>query len=342
MGILQVLSPNCFDGRDGYTPHWLIVHGTAGFTTAQDVAKYFATAAAQVSSHYVIGQDGAVIQCVNEESSAWGNGILDPGHDPWWVETVNPNYVTISIEHVKPHTDNSDVLTEAQKAASFALIEDICNRWDIPKREADALGGITGHFSLQPINRAMCPGPYPFDELYAYLNRNSQGGADMPLQLTDPFAKAFFQDQGGKGWYCTKTGKFIGGAIQTFYRQIQGAPRLPLTNELNDVPGIAYQIFECGIIIFDPDHKVDAPPGFDRCYLVKYSDALVQRYLVQPIKNQLAIAQAQITSLQQQIQQLQNQPVPPLTNIKIDDAISSVQAIIVALQNVLDDLGHHP
>src|SRR5689334_16367631 len=138
MSTLQVLSPNCFAGRDGYQPHWLIVHGTAGFTTAQDVASYFATSASQVSSHYVIGQDSTVIQCVSEEDAAWGNGILDPGHDSWWVESINPNYVTISIEHVKPHTDNSDVLTEAQKQASFTLIEDICNRWGIPKRKADA------------------------------------------------------------------------------------------------------------------------------------------------------------------------------------------------------------
>jgi hypothetical protein len=99
---------------------------------------------------------------------------------------------------------------------------------------------------MDPVNRSRCPGVYPFDALWQYLRGED---TDMPLQLTDPFAVAFFQDAGGKGWHCTKTGYYIGGAILDFYRQIQGAPRLPLTNEIKDVAGhpeVAYQIFEVG------------------------------------------------------------------------------------------------
>jgi hypothetical protein len=110
---------------------------------------------------------------VSEADGAWGNGVVTTGHDPWWSADLNPNLITISIEHCKPSADNSDVLTEAQKASSFQLIKHICERHGIPKRKADATGGITGHFSIDPVSRSHCPGPYPWDELFAYLNQEA-------------------------------------------------------------------------------------------------------------------------------------------------------------------------
>jgi hypothetical protein len=110
---------------------------------------------------------------VAESDGAFGNGALSAGHDPWWDPNVNPNLITISIEHCKASTDNSDQLTEAQKTASFQLVKHICERNGIPKRKADAQGGVTGHFSIDPVNRSRCPGPYRWDELFAYLNQEN-------------------------------------------------------------------------------------------------------------------------------------------------------------------------
>ena len=163
-------SPNYFPGRSGHTPRWIIIHGTAGFSSAQEVGKYFQRA--DVSTHYVIGRDGFLVRCVSEQDSAWANGGVTEGHDPWWSRSLNPNLVTLSIEHVKPHKDNSDQLTERQKVTSFKLVRRLCNRYQIPKRQADAHGGITGHFSMDPVNRSFCPGPYPWDELFAFLADN--------------------------------------------------------------------------------------------------------------------------------------------------------------------------
>ena len=174
-----------WDGREGQTPRYLILHGTAGFTHAQDVANFFAQASTEASAHYVIGTDGAIVQCVNEEDAAWANGPISgpPGtsgdgvhHDSFWDSGVNPNLVSIAIEHVKPHQDNSDTLTDAQKQASFALILDICQRWNIPMHSADASGGITGHYSMDPVNRSRCPGPYPWNELWTFLERGGKMG----------------------------------------------------------------------------------------------------------------------------------------------------------------------
>jgi len=175
-GATWMASPHHYNGRNGYAPKWLIIHGTAGGSSAENIGAWFQNPSSQVSSHYVIGQDGKVVQCVDEANGAWANGRIESGADPWW--SVNPNYVTISIEHVKPKTDNSDAITPAQKTASFNLVRNIINRYPaIRKAWATSAGGITGHFSISPISRERCPGPYPWEELFAFLG--GSGGDDQ-------------------------------------------------------------------------------------------------------------------------------------------------------------------
>ena len=173
-GALWIPNNNYFPARNGYKPRYVILHGTAGFTSAEAVADFFkATEKGNdpVSTHYIIGLSGELVQCIDESNSAWGNGGVTMGHDSWWSRSVNPNYLTISIEHVKLARDNSDELTEPQKQVSFELVQRICERHDIPRRWADSEGGITGHYSMDPVKRSFCPGPYPWDELFAFLQR---------------------------------------------------------------------------------------------------------------------------------------------------------------------------
>jgi N-acetyl-anhydromuramyl-L-alanine amidase AmpD len=186
-GALWQPSPNYYRGRQGHRPRWIIVHGTAGFASAEAVAAFFQRPETEASTHYIIAQDGRIIQLVSEADTAWGNGKVTRGHDPWWSQSLNPNYVSISIEHHKLRRDNGDELTAAQKQSSFALIAHICERHAIPRRRADARGGITGHFSMDPMNRSYCPGPYPWQELFAYLaQEGEESGLDQePAPTTD-------------------------------------------------------------------------------------------------------------------------------------------------------------
>jgi N-acetyl-anhydromuramyl-L-alanine amidase AmpD len=182
-GAIWLPNNNYFPERNGYIPCYVVLHGTAGFTSAVEVANFFKSTEAgnsPVSTHYIIDLSGEIVQCIDEQHGAFANGCISgiPGrsgdgihHAPWWTSMINPNNVTISIEHVKPSKDNSDELTEMQKHASFLLIEHICQRHNIPRRYADEAGGITGHFSMDPVNRSFCPGPYPWEELFAYLRR---------------------------------------------------------------------------------------------------------------------------------------------------------------------------
>lgn len=170
----------------------------------------------------------------------------------------NPNSVTFSIEHCKPDSANASSLTDAQKRASFALIAYLCDKYNIPKRWADANGGLTGHFSMDPVDRSRCPGNYPWDELFAYLN---QEGGNTMLDLDPNF---FVAD--GDGWRAKGTGKLIRGDILNLYRSEDGIKRLrmPRTEEVplpNCVHGETAQLFEAGVVIFDPQRKFDNPPG---------------------------------------------------------------------------------
>jgi N-acetyl-anhydromuramyl-L-alanine amidase AmpD len=219
---------NHWDGREGQAPRYIILHGTAGGSSAQNIAAFFANPATQASAHYVIDQGGSIVQCVKEEDAAWANGPITglPGvsgdgvhHDSWWDSGINPNLLTIAIEHVKAHTDNSDTLTSAQQASSFRLVQHICERWSIPKRYADAHGGITGHYSMEPLNRSRCPGPYPWNALWAFLK---QGGTMIPFGWKDdgtiltapngvPVVHGFrqyileYQDNFGRTWDANNT-----------------------------------------------------------------------------------------------------------------------------------------
>lgn len=121
---------------DQMIPKWVVIHKTASGGTAQDIANFFAHDPKMASTHYVVGQDGTVVQCVAEKDGAGGNCCLETGHDPFWPTNVDLNWFTISIEHVDPASDNSTPLTGAQKQASFLLVADICKRNSIISRDS--------------------------------------------------------------------------------------------------------------------------------------------------------------------------------------------------------------
>jgi len=143
----------------------IVIHKTAGFHTAQDVAAYFAVTPLMTSSHYVVGLDGDVVQCVREDDGAAANCCLETGHDGYWDKFGgrNLNLFTISIEHVDPALDNGTPLTAAQRSASFTLVADICKRHGITSER------IKTHQSIAPGSRARCPGNYPLDELRSFI-----------------------------------------------------------------------------------------------------------------------------------------------------------------------------
>jgi N-acetyl-anhydromuramyl-L-alanine amidase AmpD len=144
----------------------IVIHGSGSpgdvVPTADEIALYFASNKQMVSSHFVIGRDGKIVQCVSLNDGAAANCCLEPGYDMYWDMYEkgygNLNKCTISIEHCN-NADNSLPLTEAQKKASFELVQYLCLKYGIPPTR------IKTHASLAPKTRKECPGNYPMDEL---------------------------------------------------------------------------------------------------------------------------------------------------------------------------------
>lgn len=175
-GAVWKPSANFWTGRGGISPKWIIDHGTAG---PNAVAWLTSPDNTDSSAHFVITVDGTVYQLVDTDDSAWGNGVLESGHDPWWTADINPNLQTISIEHEKLDVNNANPITDAQKKSSFALQTWLCNQYHIRKAPANADGGITGHYSISPGTRMHCPGNYPWNDLWAALGITGGGSTTM-------------------------------------------------------------------------------------------------------------------------------------------------------------------
>ncbi len=173
---LWVPHSHFWPGRSRKQIRYVIIHSTpmAG-ATAQTVAKSYQSSKRKQGPHYIVGRLGDVVQCVQEEDSAYANGSIGSGHQFWWGSRGNPNLETLSVEFVKSHGDRSDSITAAQVEAGFRLISYLVRKWGIPPRLADAAGGITGHFSIDPLNYNGCPGPFPWDDLFFQLVAPADG-----------------------------------------------------------------------------------------------------------------------------------------------------------------------
>lgn len=69
-------SPNFGERRDGLRPELVVLHYTA-MADCSSAARALCDPAREVSAHYLIGRDGAVLPLVDEEKRAWHAGAGD-------------------------------------------------------------------------------------------------------------------------------------------------------------------------------------------------------------------------------------------------------------------------
>jgi len=150
----------------------IVIHKTASGaqTTATAIAHYFATNVGMTSSHFIVGKDGSVIQCVSLSDGAAANCCISENYNSYWQQSIdkysNLNLCTISIEHEDWTIDNSDPMPQAQIDASNKLILWLCQRYKI------GTARIWGHSSIDPINRSHCPGPsFSFYQLDNFIHK---------------------------------------------------------------------------------------------------------------------------------------------------------------------------
>ncbi len=138
--------------------------------------------------------------------------------------------------------------------------------------------GIEDFHQWPPVETELDPTEIILDARRRPFGPHIEGEDDM-LQITHPFAAAHFTQIAENRWRSVTTNQDVFGGILDFYRRIAGAPRLPLTGEQHDVPDVTYQVFEAGVIVFDPQHKLDHPTGFDPSYLLRLDSELAKKLL---------------------------------------------------------------
>ena len=114
------------------------------------------------SVHFAVSLTGEVVQFVDTADAAYGNGIvLNPSWPP--ASIGNPNEYTVSIEH--------EGLTgvpwpEAMYQASLKLTRWIMQTHDL----ALTPDTLIGHYRIDSVNRAQCPGAaWPAERYFAEL-----------------------------------------------------------------------------------------------------------------------------------------------------------------------------
>lgn len=275
----------------------IVIHGTGGGPnqTADQLGDFFETTSAMTSVHYGIDRAGNIDQYVREADGAGGNGILDPGHDPFWDQYAdNPNWHTLSVETENDLT-NSLPLTDPQKQALFKLVKYWVDKYRIP------VSNIKGHFSLEPVERHNCPGPnFDWQGLWNYLSGNEEEPIMIDLN-NGTVASHFTGDD--NAWKCKDNGFIVGHGILSFYRKFGGDALcgltylgLPQSSEqpVAGKPGVVQQEFERATLRYDPGHTSDNPPGSGAVFVIHTDQD--PRYVA---------LQAQITTLQAQIAAMQ-------------------------------------
>ena len=126
-----------------------------------------------VSAHYLIGKEGALYQLVADDQRAWHAG---PGH---WGTITDVNSASIGIE-----LDNNgeSPFPPGQIAALLKLLDDLCERLDIPRTQ------IVAHADFAPTRKRDPGRLFPWKQLAdAGFGRWPDADAGDPPPGFDPW-----------------------------------------------------------------------------------------------------------------------------------------------------------
>lgn len=156
--MIRHASPNFGPRRDGLTPSLIVLHYTA-MSSAAAALERLCDPLAEVSAHYLIGNDGTLWQLVDEEMRAWHAGAGEwRGQDD-----INSRSIGIELDNTGRHP-----FSEPQMRALEALLPGIMARWSIGPE------GVIGHSCMAPGRKAD-PG-----ERFDWARLARQGLAAMP------------------------------------------------------------------------------------------------------------------------------------------------------------------
>lgn len=124
-------------------PNYIVIHHTAQ-DSCEQTYRTFALDRTQVSSHYVICEDGTITQMLNDYLRGWHAGKGS------WKNITDLNSISLGIE-----LDNNgdEVFAQAQIESLLNLLTHLTEEYEIPKEN------IIGHADLAP-GRKVDPNKY--------------------------------------------------------------------------------------------------------------------------------------------------------------------------------------
>lgn len=232
-------SPNHGERKDGKKPNSLVMHYT-GMIDAAAALHQLCNPTAEVSSHYLVFEDGRILQLVPETRRAWhaGSGC--------WQGERDMNSASIGIEIVNPgHDHGYGAFPEAQIAAVIALSRDIVARWSLlPDR-------VIAHSDMAP-QRKRDPGElFPWKQLAEagighYVKPHpvvsgrffQRGDTGMPVEALQAMLALYGYDLPVTGIFDAMT-EFVVIAFQRHFRpeRVDGITDLSTLETLRDLIG---------------------------------------------------------------------------------------------------------
>lgn len=135
-------SPNCGERRGGARPDLIVIHYTAMASMAEARAR-LCDPAHEVSAHWLISEQGAAEQLVDEALRAWHAGAGAWGA----VSDVNSRSIGIELANT-----GAAPFSEAQMAALERVLAGVMGRWGIPPAR------VIAHSDMAPARKSD-PGP---------------------------------------------------------------------------------------------------------------------------------------------------------------------------------------
>ncbi|ULO22624.1 thiamine phosphate synthase [Methylocystis sp. SB2] len=197
----------------------LVLHYT-GMPTGESALALLCSLRSQVSAHYVVEEDGRVLQLVPESRRSWHAGIS------FWAGETDMNSASIGIEIVHPGHDDPRHYPAVQIEATAALAKDICRRHAIPPER------VLAHSDIAP-GRKRDPGEFfPWEALarlgVGRVADENLGAGATTVSLGDAGAKvaSLQRDLAAYGYRVEQTGVYDAQtvlAVEAFQRHFRRA-----------------------------------------------------------------------------------------------------------------------
>lgn len=149
-----VPSPN-HDARQGGPPDMVLLHYT-GMRSGDAALVRLCARESKVSAHYVVFEDGRIVQCVPEDRRAWHAGVS------FWAGETDINSRSIGIEIVNPgHEFGYTDFPSRQIAAVISLCRSIAAR-----RGPVAADRVLAHSDVAPARKEDPGEKFPWNLLF--------------------------------------------------------------------------------------------------------------------------------------------------------------------------------